>query len=172
MVAFTYLKQNPRRYTFEMPKVARWVLENVNGENILNLFAGRTRLFNELNEIRVDIDKNVNPNYCMDAFEYIQLAVEQNLLFDTIILDPPYSYRKSMEKYGGRIVSKFRKIKDELPNLCKFGTRVITFGYQSVSMGKNRGFEVEHICVISHGGAYHDTIATIEKYIYKSEILE
>ena len=75
-----------------------------------------------------------------------------------------------MEKYGGRIVSKFRKVKDELPKLCKLGTKIITFGYQSVSMGEKRGFKVEHTCIISHGGAYHDTIATIESCIFKLEV--
>jgi hypothetical protein len=42
------------------------------------------------------------------------------------------------------------------------GRRVITFGYHSVSMGRSRGFEVSEICIMSHGGAIHDTIATVE----------
>jgi len=154
-----------------MPEVGKWVIENAVGENVLNLFAGKTRLFDSnIKEIRVDIDEAVTPEYCMDAFDYVLLATEQKMIFDMIILDPPYSYRKSMEKYGGRVVSKFRKIKDELPKLCKLGTKVITFGYQSVSMGETRGFKVEHICVISHGGAYHDTIATIESCVYKYKL--
>ena len=42
---------------------------------------------------------------------------------------------------------------------------VITFGYHSNVMGKNRGFEQEHILLMSHGGAIHDTIAVIERKV-------
>ena len=84
--------------------------------------------------------------------------------FDTIILDPPYAYRKSMEMYNGHKASKFNQVKDNLKNILNENGRVITFGYHSVSMGKNRGFEQERILLISHGGAIHDTIAVIEKF--------
>jgi hypothetical protein len=30
-------------------------------------------------------------------------------------------------------------------------------------MGQRRGFEQEHILLMSHGGAIHDTIAVIER---------
>jgi hypothetical protein len=40
---------------------------------------------------------------------------------------------------------------------------VITFGYHSNVMGQRRGFEQEHILLMSHGGAIHDTIAVIER---------
>jgi len=32
-------------------------------------------------------------------------------------------------------------------------------------MGMNRGFIVDKICLFSHGGAIHDTIASIERKI-------
>jgi 23S rRNA G2069 N7-methylase RlmK/C1962 C5-methylase RlmI len=59
--------------------------------------------------------------------------------FDTIILDPPYAYRKSMEMYNGHKASKFNQIKDLIPKILNKNGIVITFGYHSVSMGNSRG---------------------------------
>lgn len=45
------------------------------------------------------------------------------------------------------------------------GGRIITLGYNSIVMGKKRGFIQEKICLICHGGSHHDTICVIEKDI-------
>ncbi len=73
------------------------------------------------------------------------------------------SYRKSMEMYHGHVMSPFKRLKDEIPNILKPGGIVITLGYHSISMGVIRGFEIEQILLMSHGGAIHDTIATMER---------
>lgn len=153
---FTYLKQPLRRYTFEAPKIKEW-LENRAQGKVLNLFAGKTKLI--LDEIRNDLDKNMDADYYKDAYEFVK---EWKGKFDTIILDPPYSYRKSMEKYNGNYTSKFNLIKNEIPRILSASGIVITFGYHSTFMGKKRGFELSEICLICHGGAQHDTIAIIE----------
>ena len=75
------------------------------------------------------------------------------------------SYRKSMEFYNGNRASPFRKMKDAIPRILRLDGKVITFGYHSISMGKGRGFAVEKVCLFSHGGAIHDTIATVERKI-------
>jgi hypothetical protein len=67
-----------------------------------------------------------------------------------------------MEMYNGHKASRLNQIKDLLPKILKKGGKVITCGYHSVSMGKGRGFEQEKVLLISHGGAIHDTIFTIE----------
>jgi 23S rRNA G2069 N7-methylase RlmK/C1962 C5-methylase RlmI len=85
--------------------------------------------------------------------------------FNTVLLDPPYAYRKSMELYKGHICSPFKQLKDEIPRILQPKGIVITFGYHSISMGQARGFIPEQIALFSHGGAIHDTIATIERTI-------
>jgi len=154
---FTYLKQPPKRYTFEQPKLKLWVESRVKGK-VLNLFAGKTKL--DCDEVRNDIDETMLADYHLDAYEFIKNWKGDK--FDTIILDPPYSLRKGMEKYNGKYMSSFRRIKDIVPTILKKNGIVITFGYHSVSMGKSRGFEQEEICLIGHSGAFHDTIVIIE----------
>ena len=161
-IKITYLKQNISRWTFSSPKVGEWVKNVTLSGEVLNLFAGKTHLFeNDDNHIetRVDISDEFDPPFLSDAALFLQ-SIHGS--WETIILDPPYSYRKSMEKYKGKTVSNFRKVKDLIIELPVKPKRVITFGYQSVSMGESRGYKVSELLIVSHGGAYHDTIATVE----------
>ena len=155
---FTYIKTPIHRYTFKSKKIRDWVEKNVEGM-VLNLFAGMTNL--QCNEVRNDIDEKMMAHYHLDALEFCKTWNHDK--FNTVLLDPPYSYRKSMEKYNGNVASSFNRLKDEIIKIIESDGIVITFGYHSVSMGKSRGFEQEHILLINHGGAIHDTIAVIER---------
>jgi len=155
---FYYIKTPLNKYTFKMPKIRKWV-ESIAEGYCLNLFAGMTKL--NLNEVRNDIREEMNAEYHLDALDFCKQWTGNK--FDTVILDPPYSYRKSMEMYGGKITSPFNILKDEILNIITENAIVITFGYHSVSMGSVRGFKTEGICLMSHGGAIHDTIATVER---------
>lgn len=155
-----YMKAPLNKFTFKSKKIKDWVEANCEGL-VLNLFAGEVRL--NVNEITNDIGPEFDTNYHIDALKFVEDWTRDK--FDTIILDPPYSTRKSMEMYKGRITSPFNAIKDALPNILSKNGKIITFGYHSISMGIKRNFVQEKILLISHGGAIHDTIATIERRI-------
>jgi len=159
-VNFDYIKCPLNRYTFSVRPMKEWVETNCEGET-LNLFAGKTKLL--VNEIRNDLDGEMLADYHMDALAFVLDWNGEK--FNTVLLDPPYAYRKSMEMYKGIIASPFRQLKDAIPDILKDNGIVITFGYHSTVMGTGRGFKVERICLFSHGGAIHDTIATIERKI-------
>jgi hypothetical protein len=125
----------------------------------LNLFAGKTKL--NIDEIRNDLDAEALSDYKIDALEF--LRTWQGQMFNTVLLDPPYAYRKSMEMYKGIRCSPFSQLKDEIVRVLEENGKVITFGYHSNSMGKKRGFRTERVALFSHGGAIHDTIATVER---------
>jgi hypothetical protein len=157
MINFEYIKCPLHRYTFEIKPMRDFVERHSHGK-VLNLFAGKT--FLALDEIRNDLDPLANADYHEDALDFTQGWVGEK--FNTIILDPPYSYRKSMEMYGGRKMSRFNALKNELPRILEDRGRVITFGYQTNVMGANRGFRLDTVGVFSHGGAIHDTLAAVE----------
>jgi len=159
IIEFTYLNQPPRKYTFEQLKLKQWVEKWCKGK-VLNLFAGKTKL--DVNEYRVDIDKEMIADYYGDAYEFVK---NTDMKFDTIILDPPYNLRKAREKYGGRYIGSFTKIKNELSKLLDNGGRIITLGYDSVGMSKSRGFSKIAICLICHNGDHQDTIGLVEEKI-------
>ena len=159
---FEYICCPLHKYTFSITPIRLWVEKECEGK-VLNLFSGKTKL--NIDEIRNDIDESMPADFHLDALDAIQLMKTRKYKFNTIILDPPYSYRKSMEKYNGKIMSPFRQLKDLIPDILKPFGKVITFGYHSNVMGKNRGFIIEKICLFSHGGAIHDTIASVERKI-------
>lgn len=155
---FDYIKCPLSRWTFSIKPIREWTEKTCEGKT-LNLFAGKTKL--NIDEIRNDLDIEALKDYNKDALRFVK---EWNGdMFDTILLDPPYAYRKSMEMYKGIKASPFRQLKDELPRILKPNGLVITFGYHSNTMGDNRGFNVERIALFSHGGAIHDTIASVER---------
>lgn len=156
---FDYIKCPLNRYTFSVKSIRKWVENQCEGYT-LNAFAGKTKL-QLVDEVRNDLDVEAEADYHMDAVDFVKSWTGD--LFDTVLLDPPYSFRKSMEMYGGRKASRFRQLKDELSSIMIHGGIVITFGYHSVCMGMGRGFTVERIALFSHGGAIHDTIATVER---------
>ena len=152
-----YLKTPLHKYTFSRKPIREWVERNSKGK-VLNLFAGKVLL--NLDEMRNDVDLGMNADYNMDALEFIRIW--DTFVFNTIILDPPYSYRKSMEMYNGHLNSKFKLIADEIPRILKKDGNVISFGYHSTFMGKVRDFKLKELCVFAHGGAQHCTIGIVE----------
>lgn len=159
-----YITQPPKRYTFEQPKLKKFVEMYCRGIT-LNLFAGKTKL-DIPNEIRNDINNEMPAHYHVDAFQLLEIFYyNDKKSFETVILDPPYSYRKSMEKYGGKTVSSMRKLRDVLPNFVQSNGVVISLGYDSVGMSRSRGFEKIALCVVCHGGAHHDTLCLVERKI-------
>lgn len=159
---FTYLSQPPRKFTFEQPKLKLWTEKNCKGL-CLNLFAGKTKL--NINEVRVDSNKDMVADYYMEAEKYVNMAIENEWRYDTIILDPPYNLRKSREKYDGKYIGSFTKIKNLLPKILNNYGFVLTYGYDSVGMAKCRGFKKLAICLVCHNGDHNDTICLKEELI-------
>jgi len=134
MTKLRLINTNLRRYTFESPKIKDWVETRCSGL-VLNLFAGKTKL--SLNEITNDIDNKANAEFHKEALDFV--LDYKGEFFDTVILDPPYSYRKSMEMYNGNLNSRFKLIADNLPSIIKPTAKVISFGYHSTFLGKKEG---------------------------------
>lgn len=49
--------------------------------------------------------------------------------------------------------------------IIKRGGIAISFGWNSVGLGKKNGFEIIEILLVSHGGNHNDTICTVERKI-------
>ena len=162
---FTYLAQPPKKWTFEQPKLKAWVeLWCYERGPALNLFAGKTRL--SLNETRVDINSDHKPDHTCDCRDFVKFWGErEGTPFDTVILDPPYTWRKAKEKYGGKMIGQYPRLKDELLEILTPDARVISLGWDTVGMAKKRGFEKIAVCVVCHGGDHRDTLGLVERRI-------
>lgn len=127
------------------------------------MFAGLTKL--DVKETRVDVNPEMPADYHMDAEDFVLKAIAEGMKFDTIILDPPYNLRKSREKYDGKYIGSFTKIKNLLPQILNDEGFIITLGYDTVGMSKSRGFEKEEVCIICHGGDHNDTLVLVERKV-------
>jgi hypothetical protein len=100
MVRFEHIRCPLHRYTFSVEPILRWVERNCEGK-VLNLFAGQTLL--DLDEVRNDLDPEMPAVYHLDALEFLRTWTGER--FNTILLDPPYAYRNSMQMYQGMVCS-------------------------------------------------------------------
>ena len=91
MIEFNYIKCPLNKYTFKVKNIRDWAEKECTGK-VLNLFAGFTKL--NIDEVRNDLDTTALADYNKDALQFVKEWDGE--LFDTVLLDPPYSYRKSM----------------------------------------------------------------------------
>jgi len=155
-----HLKCPFRRETFQ-PKVVRTLIEKLCEGRTLNLFSGNTKL--NINEIRVDIDPTMAADFHVDAYSFI--TQYKSPPFETVLLDPPESYRKTMDTFYSKVMSRFNALKNEIPGVLTKTGLVITIGHQSISMGTSRNFHLERLVIVSHSGAIPDTLISIERRI-------
>ena len=109
-------------------------------------------------------------DYHLDALDFIKQL--NDLSFDIGIFDPPYSPRQLSECYssiGRKTTSQDTQSKswsnwrDAISTKIKTKGIVLSFGWNSVGMGKTRGFEILEILMVCHGGMHNDTICIAER---------
>lgn len=106
--------------------------------------------------------------YKKDATEMLNEIEDES--YEYAVFDPPYSPRQLKECYKGdgeydTKNSTWSKWKDLLGNKIKTGGKVISFGWNSGGLGKNRGFKIKKILLVAHGGNHNDTICVIEEKV-------
>ncbi len=130
----------------------------------------------EFATITNDLNPNTNAEYHLDALDFL-FQCRGFSGFDLGIFDPPYSPRQLSECYQqvGRKATmadtqskSWSDWKNALAPLIIVGGYVLSFGWNSVGMGKSRGFEIEEILMVCHGGMHNDTICLAERKIYEA----
>ncbi len=109
-----------------------------------------------------DIDENMPTKDHKDALEWIKSYPDDYA--DGVLYDPPYSITQA-RMYGKKEFSSMKywaDVKNEIARVLKPGGKVICFGWSSMGLGKNRGFEMTRILLVPHGGSKNDTICTVE----------
>lgn len=102
-----------------------------------------------------------------DALEYLK-SIKSNSV-DRLAFDPPYSARQLKEMYSNAGLSYdtkcsyWSKLKDEIARIMKVGGTVVCCGWNSMGIGKKRGFKMIRILMVAHGGNHNDTIVTVER---------
>lgn len=119
---------------------------------------------NDLNPAIPDVDH-------LDA----QAWLETHDRIDNLLFDPPYSPRQISECYkaiGLKVgvvetqnATLYARVKEAARLRMPIGSLAVCCGWNSMGMGQSRGFELEEILLVPHGGAHNDTIMTIERKV-------
>jgi hypothetical protein len=159
----------PNKWTFTIKPIRELLQREVIGY-WCDPFAG------ENSPAKIKNDLSGKLEYCMDALVFLRTRKDNE--FDGVLLDPPYSITQARQCYEGRGMDKLEvkptsmkywgDVKTEIARIIKPGGKAICFGWTSMGIGINRGFEMTEILLVPHGGSKNDTIVTVEK---KSERL-
>lgn len=160
----------PNAWTFEIDPIGDLVEREVAASDGLWIdpFAGKSEYADVTNDFNPDLDTD----YTMKADEFLA-TFDDGDVDGGVIFDPPYSPRQVKEMYDDvgvevridDVQSTFYSRKREaIARVCSEGATVLSFGWNSVGIGKTRGFEKREILLVCHGGAHNDTICTIEDY--------
>lgn len=161
----------PNKQTFAIRPIRDFIFRYATGlkkEDIIDAFAG----WSDIAGISNDLNPNSPAPYHMEASEFLRYISEwEKRRYDLCLFDPPYSPRQISECYktagltttmidtqDSRLMSKCKR---ELRKLIKPGGYVLSFGWNSIGMGKE--FEIVEIMLVCHGGAHNDTICMAEK---------
>lgn len=155
----------PNKQTFEIKPIKELIERHKKSGVSIDPFANKNRVALITN----DLDPQYDCDYNLDAKDF--LASFEDSSVDLIYFDPPYSPRQVSECYKklGKTVnmettqaSFWSNMKDEIARIAAPGCKVLCFGWNSMGIGKNRGFEMIEILLVGHGGAHNDTICTVE----------
>lgn len=160
----------PNSNTFEIKPIRETVqreIEDSNGEWI-DPFSGES----ELADVTNDLNPEIESDYSLKALEFLQ-RFEDSSISGGVLFDPPYSPRQIKECYdsiGLEVTTEttqstfWSDVKGEIARICSPGATVITCGWNSGGIGKNRGYSIREILLVAHGGWHNDTIVTVEDY--------
>lgn len=120
-----------------------------------------------------DLNPDTAADHHMDAIEFLEMIADKGVKVDLVIIDPPYSPRQVKECYdsfGHKMKQEDallgfvrKKLKAAICRVLSPGGVVLTFGWNSVGMGKSLGFEQTEILLVCHGSDHNDTICVAER---------
>jgi len=157
----------PNSETFNVKPIGEFVKKYLRGISV-DPFARNKDWFTYTN----DLNPQTNAQYHMDAEEFLKMLKKQNVKPDVVIFDPPYSPRQVNECYQGigikctmkdtQTAVLYKRTRDAIDSILPKGGKVLSFGWNSVGMGVKRGYTIEEILLVCHGGAHNDTICICE----------
>lgn len=157
----------PNHNTFDIKCIRKLIHKYLKPEMFsIDPFANKCRLAKVTN----DLNPEMGADYSMDAVDFLKMFGDKSV--DFVFYDPPYSLRQVSEMYksvGKEVTmettqSSWRtKHINEISRIVKPDGIVMSFGWNSSGVGKERGFEIVEILLVAHGGSHNDTICVVER---------
>lgn len=160
----------PSADTFDCPPIEGFVKKYLMKSKVsVDPFARNRRWATYTN----DLNPRTAATHHLEALDFLAYLGESLVKADLLIFDPPYSPRQLSECYSelgiecshedtqnGRF---YREIRDAANGILSPGAVVLSFGWNSSGMGKERRFEQVELLLVAHGGGHNDTICLAEQ---------
>lgn len=169
---FTRVWAMPNADTFSVKPIGEFVQRYLAASKVsVDPFARNKRWATHTN----DLNPETAAEHHMDAQAFLEHLKAGGVMADLVIFGPPYSPRQISECYKsvGREVGMketqsallYQRVRDAIAPIVAPGGIVLSFGWNSVGMGKRHGYEQIEILLCCHGGAHNDTICLAEKQV-------
>lgn len=154
--------------TFDVPSIGGFVRKYLLKSKVsVDPFSRNKRWATHTN----DLNPDTRAEYHLEAQDFLELLIEKGVKADLAIFDPPYSltqvsrsYQDIGLKFKGRDnpTGGFPKVRDLLAKVLVPTAVCLSFGWNSVGLGKLRGFDIVELMLVCHGGNKNDTICMAE----------
>ncbi len=156
----------PNKWTFTIKPIRFLLLDEMTPGLWVDAFAGE----NSPATITNDLNPERPTTHHMDGLEFLK-SLDSGIA-DGVLHDPPYSMRQASECYKSfgkenltatvTSMKYWSDCKDEIARIVKHGGKAICCGWNSGGIGTNRGFRMDRVLIVPHGGSKNDTIVTVE----------
>lgn len=171
-IKFSRVWAMPNSDTFKVKPIGEFVKKYLDKSKVsVDSFARNNSWCSYTN----DINPTTIAQYHLDAEAFHLELVKKEIKCDLWVFDPPYSPRQLKECYNsfGRKMqledgqtARLRKIwKATMVPVLALDAVVLSFGWNTVGMGKKLGFSIVEIMMVCHGADHNDTICMAEKRI-------
>ena len=162
----------PNHDTFTVPPIGEFVKHYLDKSVVsIDPFARNKKWASFTN----DLNPATEAEYHMDAEAFLKMLSVEKVTADLVIFDPPYSPRQISECYksiGMEVGMKetqsailYQRVRNAIIPVLEPKGIVLSFGWNTVGMGKKHGFKIKEIMLVCHGGAHNDTICLAEEKI-------
>lgn len=164
-----YVNGSTHPDTFTIPCIRTFVLAHCQGL-VLNAFAGTTALERQgcqfvTNDLKAECPTNFHLDCTSENF-VTELQAAGFSTFDTILLDPPFSLYLAKRKYNSEWFRDYTMVKNNMNRLAHVGTKIVSLGFNSTGMGRNRGYEKQELLIVNTKGNGNDILILVEQKVH------
>ena len=126
-----------------------------------------------------DLNPETAAEHHMDSIAFLEKMVADGVKADLIIFDPPYSPRQIKECYSSiglkmgaldAMRTNWMRERDLMAKMQVPGDVVLSFGWNSMGMGKKRGYEIIEGLMVCHGVGHNDTLCMAERKLPDDQV--
>lgn len=171
-IKFTRAWSMPNLETFSVPPIGNFVRKYLAESKVsVDPFARNCNWATYTN----DLNPATSAQYHLEALDFLKLLRRQGVVADLVVFDPPFSVSQLKECYES-IGLKFMQSdvyktsswmyeRQVVHDILKIGGIVLSFGWNTIGMGKFDYEEVEMLDVV-HGANHNDTLCLSERKLY------